>query len=79
MEIKVLGAGCKTCKKLHQAALDAVAETGADVRVEYVTDMGEIAAMGIMSTPALMIDGSVKAMGRAPKKKEIAQMIEDAR
>lgn len=77
MDIKVLGTGCKTCKKLYQDAKDAVVEVGAGIDVTYITDMAEITSLGIMSTPALIIDGKVKAMGRAPKKKEIMQMIED--
>ncbi|MDD5018756.1 MAG: thioredoxin family protein [Eubacteriales bacterium] len=79
MEIKVLGGGCASCKKLLESVKAAVAELKIDADVIYVTDMGEIVGAGIMSTPALMIDGKVKAMGRVPKAKEIMQMIADER
>ena len=77
MEIKVLGGGCASCKKLLESVQASVAEVGADVDVLYITDMAEIVKQGIMSTPALMINGKVKSMGRVPKQKEIKQMISD--
>ena len=79
MTITVMGAGCATCKKLHQAVLDAVEETGVQAEVIYETDMATIVSAGIVSTPALMIDGVVVALGRAPRKKEIIKMIENVR
>lgn len=77
MEIKVLGAGCASCKKLHETVQDAVKELNADADILYITDMAEIMQTGIMSTPGLMINGKVKSMGRVPKLKEIKQMISD--
>ena len=77
MEIKVLGSGCATCKKLHILTLDALKETGAEADVKYVTDMQEIMKTGIMRMPGLIINGKVKSMGRVPKQKEIKQMILD--
>lgn len=77
MEIKVLGAGCASCKKLLAFTNDAVNELGVDADVIYVTDMVEIVKHGVMSTPGLMINGKVKAMGRVPKTKEIQRMIKD--
>jgi small redox-active disulfide protein 2 len=77
MEIKVLGAGCASCKKLHETVQDAVKELNADADILYITDMTEIMKTGIMSTPGLMINGKVKSMGRVPKLKEIKQMISD--
>ncbi len=77
MEIKVLGAGCASCKKLHEMVQDAVKELNADADILYITDMAEIMQTGIMSTPGLMINGKVKSMGRVPKLKEIKQMISD--
>ncbi len=79
MEIKVLGAGCATCKKLHETAKQAAAESGAGIDVLYVTDIEEIMKTGIMRMPGLMINGKVKSMGRVPGVKEIKQMIEDER
>ncbi len=77
MEIKVLGSGCASCKKLLGFAKDAVSELGIEAEVIYVTDMAEIVKLGVMSTPGLMINGKVKSMGRIPKTKEIKGMIED--
>ncbi len=78
MEIKVLGSGCANCKKLLGFTQEAVKELSASAEVIYVTDMMEIAATGLMRTPGLIIDGTVKAMGRVPSVKEIKQMIIDA-
>ena len=77
MEIKILGSGCSNCKRLHEAVLKAQKETGTDAQVIYVTDIEEIVKTGLMSTPGLMINGSIKSMGRVPKQKEIKQMIAD--
>jgi small redox-active disulfide protein 2 len=77
MEIKVLGAGCATCKKLHEAAKQAAAGVNAGIDVLYITDMQEIMKTGIMRMPGLMINGKMKSMGRVPSVKEIKQMIED--
>ena len=78
MVIKVIGSGCRNCKKLLQTTKDAVKELGVDAEILYVTDMDEIVATGILKTPGLMIDGEMKASGRVPKLKEVAQMIKDA-
>lgn len=77
MEIKVLGAGCASCKKLYETVQYAVKDLNADASVLYITDMAEIMKTGIMSTPGLIINGRVKSMGRVPKLKEIKQMISD--
>lgn len=77
MEIKVLGGGCASCKKLLGFTQDVVKDLDVDANIIYVTDMAEIVQAGIMQTPALMINGKVKAMGRIPNKKEIKQMISD--
>ena len=77
MEIKVIGSGCATCKKLLGLVQDAVKEMNIDAKVVYVTDMQEIMQTGILQLPGLMIDGKVKAMGRVPQSKEIKQMISD--
>lgn len=75
MEIKVLGGGCKSCEKLLKFTKEAVAEMGIDTEVLYITDMEQIMQAGILSTPALIIDGKIKSTGRVPKPKEIKKMI----
>ena len=69
--IQVLGPGCPKCNELEKNAKDAVAEAGIEAKVEKVTDFKEITAFGVFSTPALVIDGQVKAVGKAPSTKEI--------
>ena len=77
MEIKVYGAGCASCKKLHSLALDAVKELNLNTEVLYITDMNEIVQAGIMRTPALFVNGKAKAIGRVPSVKELKQIISD--
>jgi len=78
MEIKVIGSGCSSCKKLLALTQKAVKELESDAEIIYVTDMAKIIELGIMSTPGLMINGVMKVMGRVPKLKEIKQLISDA-
>lgn len=75
MEIKVLGGGCKSCEKLLKLTKEAAADLDIDTQVLYITDMEQIMQAGIMSTPALIIDGKIKSTGRVPKLKEIKKMI----
>ena len=72
MEIKILGPGCARCEKTAKLVQEVVTETGADARVEKVTDMMQIAAYGVVSTPAVLVDGDLKSTGKIPKKDEIA-------
>jgi len=76
MEIKVVGGGCANCKKLLERTKDAVRELDIQADILYVTDMEEIMKTGIMRTPGLMVDGTVKVMGRVPGVKEIKEIIE---
>jgi small redox-active disulfide protein 2 len=71
MDIKVLGPGCAKCKKTEKIVKEAVAASGIDAAVDKVTDMMEIAGYGVMSTPAVVVDGEVKSVGKIPKKDEV--------
>lgn len=71
MDIKVLGPGCAKCKKTEEAVRQAVAEAGVDADVEKVTGMMDIAAYGVMGTPAVVIDGQVKLVGKVPTKDQV--------
>jgi small redox-active disulfide protein 2 len=75
MEIEVLGPGCKNCNALEAATAQALDRLGIDQEVTKITDYGQIAAYGVMSTPALAIDGDVKTTGRVPSVDEIADLI----
>jgi len=77
MEIKVLGGGCASCKKLYELVQDAVKDADIAADILYITDMAEIMRAGIMSTPALMVNGKVKSTGRVPKAKELRKLIEE--
>ncbi len=71
MEIKVLGPGCAKCKQTEQIVKAAVAAAGVEASVEKVTDVMEIAGYGVFGTPAVVVDGEVKSVGKIPKKDEI--------
>ena len=64
MIIKILGTGCSSCKKLEANAKEAVKELGIEASFEKVENIEDIIAYGVMSTPALVVDEQVKAMGR---------------
>jgi small redox-active disulfide protein 2 len=71
MEIKVLGPGCPKCKQTEQVVRDAVAEAGVQAEIEKVTGVMEIATYGVFGTPAVVIDGQVKSVGKVPSKKDV--------
>ncbi len=75
MDIKVLGTGCPKCNKLEKLVKEVVQETGTDAVFEKVSDVNQIAKAGVMLTPALMIDGDIKAAGKVPSKQELTKMI----
>ncbi len=74
-KIQVLGTGCPKCKKLFEAAKLAVAAAAVDAEVVKVDDINEIMRFGVMMTPALVVDGEVKAIGRVPRPDELRSMI----
>jgi small redox-active disulfide protein 2 len=71
MEIKVLGPGCPKCHQTEQLVREAVAEAGVTADIEKVTDLMKIAGYGVFGTPAVVIDGQVKSVGKIPKKDDI--------
>lgn len=75
MDIKVLGGGCRSCEALLAAAKEAIAQTGVDAEIEYVTDMERIMNYGVMSMPALMIDGKVVSTGKVLKAKDVVKLL----
>jgi small redox-active disulfide protein 2 len=76
LSIKILGPGCPVCDRLEQTAMSVLAELGLPAEVEHIRDVREIAALGIMSTPALLINGEVKSIGTAPTKAMLKQWLE---
>ena len=75
MEIKVLGPGCLKCQQTEKNVKEAVRESGADAKVDKVTDVMEIAKYGVLGTPAVVVDGNVKSVGKIPSKEEIKAWI----
>lgn len=71
MKIKVLGPGCAKCAEVFRVVTEAVAESGKAVEVEKVTDMQEFMKYGVFSTPAVIVDDQVKAVGKVPGKKDV--------
>ena len=75
MKIQILGAGCQNCVRLAKNAEDAVKAKGIECEVEKVTDIKQIMSYGIMQTPALVIDGSVKSVGKMLSVEEIKKLL----
>lgn len=75
MKIQVLGSGCAKCEKLGGNVKKAVQKLGIDAEIEKVTDLNAIIKAGVMSTPALVIDGTVKASGRILSPDQVAEFI----
>jgi len=75
MEIKILGPGCPKCKQTEEIVKQAVAEEGVAANIEKVTDIMKIAGYGVFGTPAVIIDGEVKSVGKIPKKEDVKTWI----
>lgn len=76
MKIQILGPGCTKCRKLAENAREAAAELGLDVEIEKVTALEDILKMGVMTTPALVVDGKVKLMGKAASTKVVKELLQ---
>ena len=66
MQIQILGTGCPKCQKLYEAAKAAAERSGKEFSIDKVQDINDIMAMGVMMTPALVVDGEVKVVGKVP-------------
>lgn len=75
MEIKILGSGCSNCNDLLKRTEKAVEELGIEATFEKVTDMVQIMSFGVMKTPALVVNGKVKASGRIPSIEDIKDLL----
>ena len=75
MIIEILGTGCPKCKKLEENAREAVKEAGISAEVKKVTEIGDIIGYGVMTTPALVIDGEIKCSGSTPSPEEIKKWL----
>ena len=77
MDIKVLGPGCPKCQETERLVREVVAESSVDAKIEKVTDLMKIAGYGVFGTPAVVVEGEVKSVGKVPKKEEIKTWIEE--
>ena len=75
MDIKVLGPGCPKCQQTEKIVKEAVEEAGVDAQIEKVTDTMEIAGYGVFGTPAVVVDGEVKSVGKIPRKQDVIGWI----
>ena len=76
MKLQILGTGCAKCDALTQATEKAVQTLGLPYEIEKVTDLKQIMAFGVMTTPALVVDGKVKLSGKVPSVDEIKSLLQ---
>ncbi len=75
METKILGPGCPKCQQTEKVVKEAAAEAGVAADIEKVTDTMKIAGYGVFGTPAVVVDGEVKSVGKIPKKEDVRGWI----
>jgi small redox-active disulfide protein 2 len=75
MKIEILGTGCAKCHKLDELVRETIKTQGIDAEVSKVEDIKKIMAYGVMTTPALVIDGKVKAAGKIPSAEDMKKLI----
>lgn len=75
MKIEILGTGCAKCKSLEEATKQAVGQSGKFAQIEKVEDITKIMSYGVMSTPALVIDGKVVSYGKLLSVSEIVELL----
>jgi small redox-active disulfide protein 2 len=75
MKLLILGTGCAKCARLYELTGQAARELGVTGDIEKITDLKRIMAFGVMTTPALVVDGRVKVSGRLPSLDEIKQLL----
>lgn len=73
--VKVLGAGCKSCREQYENAKEAVEAMGLPVQVEYITDMQKVMEYGVMRMPALVVNEKVVSMGKVLKAAEVEKLL----
>ena len=73
--VHVLGPGCAKCDETAKIVQEAIAESGAEASFEKVTDFGVMAALGVFTTPAVVVNGQVKIVGKVPKKADVVAWL----
>lgn len=75
LTIQVLGTGCKKCVSLQDNVETALKELGIEAEVQKIEDINKIIEFGVMTTPALAVDGEVKLVGRVATPQEIIEVL----
>lgn len=75
MKIKVIGSGCPTCTKLHEWILKLKSEGKINASIEYSKDINELIELGVMGSPALVIDGKVANVGMPENEEKLISII----
>ncbi|MGQ9688968.1 MAG: thioredoxin family protein [Desulfobaccales bacterium] len=74
-KIQILGPGCPKCEELAKRTEEAARALGVDYELEKIKDLNQMMAMGVFMTPALVVDGEVKVVGKVPSEDELKEMI----
>lgn len=74
--VKILGSGCKKCKELEANTKAALQQLGMDTSIDHVTDFAKIASYGVMTTPALVVNGKVVSYGKVLKTDEVVNILQ---
>jgi small redox-active disulfide protein 2 len=77
VSIKILGPGCPSCDRLEQTVMEVLVELGLPAEVEHVRDLGEITALGVFGTPALIINDKLKSVGKMPGKEILKKWLQE--
>ncbi|MCH1981974.1 MTH895/ArsE family thioredoxin-like protein [Ruminococcus sp. OA3] len=77
--VKILGSGCAKCNQLENATRTALEHLNMDAAIDHITDFTQIAAYGVMTTPALVVDGKVVSYGKVLKVEEVMKILQKAR
>lgn len=75
MEIKICGPGCVKCDKAYKIVEKSVNQAGIEATITKVSDFQEIAKLGVFSTPAVVVDGKVKCVGKVPSESEVSSWL----
>jgi small redox-active disulfide protein 2 len=75
-KLQVLGPGCPKCEELARRTEDAAKALGVDYELEKVKDLNQMMSLGVFLTPALVVDGEVKVVGKVPSEEELKKMIQ---
>jgi small redox-active disulfide protein 2 len=76
VKLEILGTGCPKCKRLAETAEAAAKEMGKSYELVKITDIEKIMQYGVMMTPALLVDGKVKVVGRVPSVREMKDFLQ---